>query len=92
MEPVLHISLPVAIHMLHEKHYTNPMIAKIIGVTSLQVHYYHKGETKQPKVQICMAFYKGFIIDGNRILLNLYKTVEDLHQHYDLYKEVNNVN
>ena len=78
------MSLPAIISLLQEKHYTNPIIAKKIGVTSLQVHYYHRGTTKAPKATVCMKLFTEFTFDGKHMLVDLYKDYDELEHHVEI--------
>jgi len=84
MEDYIKVSIQVAINLIKEQRYTNPQIAKVLGVTTLQVHYYSIGKTKLPKPEVCLNLYKGFIVDGKHLLLNIYKNFDDLQHHYSI--------
>ena len=87
MDDYIVVPLKTAISLLHEQRFTNPMIAKKLGVTPLQVHYYHSGKTKEPKAKVCMKLFEEFRHEGKNILVNLYKTYEELEHHYNISKD-----
>ena len=78
------VSLPTLIGMLHEKRYTNPTIAKAIGVTPLQVYYYHTGKTKEPRAEVCMKLFSKFKVNGKHMLVDLYTDINDLEHHLSI--------
>jgi transcriptional regulator with XRE-family HTH domain len=84
-----YIRLPLksVITLLQEKHYNNPIIAKKIGVTSLQVHYYHRGKTLKPSPMVCMKIFNNFVVEGDHILVDIYKDYSELENHYKLVRE-----
>ena len=89
---VRRLPLTTAISLVQEQHYTNPMIAEVLGVTTLQVHYYHRGKTKTPNPIVCKALLEGFRVDGDKLLVDIYKDVRDLESHYKVYKERQDAN
>jgi len=84
MEDYIRVSIQVAVNLIREQRYSNPQIAKILGVTALQVHYYSIGKTKTPKPKVCMKLYKNFKVEGKSLLLNIYKNFNDLQHHYSI--------
>jgi hypothetical protein len=94
MEELNYVRLPLksAITLLQEKHYTNPIIAKSIGVTPLQVHYYHRGKTIKPSAIVCMRIFNSFKVNNKHILIDIYKTYEELEEHYKLIRDSNEQN
>jgi len=89
MDDTKYVVLPLKtiISFLHERNYTNPMIAKGIGVTPLQVHYYHRGTTKAPKPDVCMKLLTEFTHQGKHMLVDLYKDYGELHHHVEISKD-----
>ena len=59
--------------------------APMWGVTSLQVHYYKTGKTKQANPEVCMNVFNNIKIEGLPVLLDFYETYEDLEQAYNAY-------
>jgi predicted transcriptional regulator len=83
----LELPLMAAMHLLIERKYTKPHIAALIGVSTLQVHYYATGKTKCPTPIICKA-----ILDNFNILINIYKSIEELDSHLEIFKEQRRLN
>jgi predicted transcriptional regulator len=81
------LPLMAAMHLLTERKYTKPHIAKLIGVSPLQVHYYATGKTKCPTPIICKE-----ILDNFNILISTYKSVEELEAHLEIFKEQRRLN
>jgi len=77
------MDLKSIVSLLHEQHYTNKDIGTMLGVTKLQVHYYHRGKTKTPSALVCKAIYDNVRFNGKPILIDLYKTPKELEIHYE---------
>ena len=89
---MLKLSMQAAINLLYQNRYNKTNIAKLLGVTPLQVYYYAIGKTKTPKPEICWRLYHNFNIEGKHILFNMYKDYNDLKHHYSLNKIGSNLN
>ena len=59
--------------------------APLWGVSKLQVHYYKTGYTRQPSPDVCMNVFKRIRVEGKPVLIDIYKTPEDLEQAYNAY-------
>lgn len=80
------LSLPAVMNILISTRWSKPQIAKAIGVTPLQVHYYSNGKTKVPNPQVCMNIFNNLTIEGKAPLLNIYKNYEELEAHLKAFK------
>ena len=82
---IVTLSLIGFIEVLLSKRWTKKQIAGKIGVSELQVHYYHNGTTKTPNPQVCKNILDKIKIDGHQVLVSLYDSVEDLEEHLEVY-------
>lgn len=79
------LSLPAIMAVLISKRWSKPQIAKAIGVSPLQVHYYSTGKTKVPNPQVCMNIFNNITIEGKAPLVNHYKSYEELKSHLNAF-------
>ncbi len=76
---VLNLTTIITDHM--NRNWTRPQLAKVLGVTPLQIHLYKNGTTKSPKPQVCKAIFDNLSIDGKQCLIDIYNSIEDLEKH-----------
>ena len=80
------LSLPAIINILISNRWSKPQIARSIGVSPLQVHYYSTGKTKIPNPQICMNIFDRLTIEGKAPLVDVYQSYEELENHLKAFK------
>jgi len=85
MEEFTHMSLAGLVSHLKGQGLSLNKQAKLWGVTSLQVHYYKTGKTKQANPEVCMNVYKNIKVEGKPVLINNYDSYEALEQAYNAY-------
>jgi len=85
MPEFTHMSLSALVVHLKSQGLSLSKQAKLWGVTSLQVHYYKTGKTKQANPSVCMHVYENIKVDSLPVLIDIYKSPEDLQQAYDAY-------
>ena len=86
MREYIKLSLPAIMNILISKRWSKPQIAKAIGVSPLQVHYYSNGKTKNPNPSICMNIFNGLTIEGKAPLVDTYESYEELENHLKAFK------
>lgn len=79
------LSLPAIMDILISKRWSKPQIARAIGVSPLQVHYYATGKTKVPNPKVCMDIFNNLTLDGKAPLVNHYGSYEELEEHLKGY-------
>lgn len=82
----IRLSLPAIINILISNRWSKPQIARTIGVSALQVHYYSNGKTKEPSPKICMSIFDKITIEGKAPLVDLYQSYEELENHLKAFK------
>lgn len=83
----MRLSIKAVIAILDNKNWSRPQIAKVFGVTTMQVWLYYTGKTKTPGPKVCMNIYNNIKLEGTQVLIDIYETYKDLEEHYNL--EVN---
>ena len=86
MRDYIKLSLPAIMNILISKRWSKPQIAKAIGVSPLQVHYYSSGKTKNPNPAVCMSIFNGLTIEGKAPLVDTYESYEELENHLKAFK------
>ena len=62
-------------------------IAKLWGVSKLQVFYYGKGVTKKPGVKVAMRIYENTSFEGTPVVLEGYANLEHLKASYEMFQK-----
>lgn len=61
-------------------------LAKIWGVSKLQVFNYATGKTKKPSVETAMAIYNTTPLEGKKVVIDNYKNERHLLDSYEMFK------
>ncbi len=62
-------------------------IAKMWGVSKLQIFNYAKGKTKRPSAQIAMSIYESTTFEGKPVVLDHYADLQHLENTYKMYQK-----
>ncbi len=62
-------------------------IAKLWGVSKLQVHYYSNGKTKRPSVKVAKSIYDNTMINNKKVVLDDYADEQHLLTTFSMYEK-----
>ena len=59
---------------------SQPKIGELLGVSPLMVHHYQKGKVVSPNPQVAFAVWKNIELDGEKVLLDIFDSEDQLMQ------------
>jgi len=83
------VTVPVRtlVNYLSDSGVSYEKIAKLWGVSKLQVFYYSNGKTKRPSVKVAMAVFTTTMFEGKKAILEHFHSEEHLKTSFEMYKK-----